>query len=576
MVCVQKTQQEEEVVHLLTVRPLVAASAALVALAATLITAAPTHAVDISIQHEGEPKVAVALGDSFTSGEGGRWKGNSQVDSGSRGYTDRAYTSSGYVISNVYDADSYANDCHRSLTAPITYAKNAQSSIEKVINLACSGARSKNLWSYEAGGVQFRDPQTQIDRLKTVANYHDVELIAIGAGGNDMGFGAAIGHCVKAWGITYATPVDAECWDEILGQVEPNLPMVGYHMEKTIKQVREIMSERGHPASGYRIVVMGYPKILPDEDKWRHGTSARWTYRCPFLGSDAQYLNDYLVPQLNGELEAAAEHMGVGYIDMTEAFAGHRLCEVGTRRSGESGTAQYVASLDMEWVRSVDVEVNASDLAELAADGFGELWPMSYTSFKQFDSIPAITDQGHVSESLHPNFYGQMAIGTCLKHWYAGSATNPTRKVKCTNGPSRDANDMVIATLPVTTYYKNTTDVAIPDTGNPGGGPTNWLDSTITVPTQTGGVGSEPGKTMAIWLDIDHARKGHLKIVLSGPGGNGYELLRDYAPADTGGWYDRYYYLPGHLNYSGTYQLRIMDNTTGYAGTLREWGIRFF
>lgn len=538
----------------------------------------PPGAQAAPLPHAGEPKVAVALGDSFTSGEGGRWQGNSPVDSGSRGYTDRAVTSTDgeiwYDISKVYEPTSYVNDCHRSLTAPITYLKDAPD-IDKVFNLACSGARHKHVWALDAGGEHYREPQTQIDRLRTVANYHDVELIAIGAGGNDLGFGLAIGHCVKAWGLKHYTPADdSACWDEILGEVQPNLDDLGPLMEKTVKNVRGVMSEYGHAPNQYKIVITGYPSLLPDQNQFRYAEGNRWDYRCPFIGSDAQYINDYLIPQLNGMLEAVAEHMGVGFIDLGGAFDGHRLCEAGTRRSGEPGTSQYVSSHDMEWIRSIDIDIQARDLPHLAADGLGELWPMSYTSFKQFDSIPEITDQGHVSESLHPNYYGQQAIGTCVKRWHeAGGAA---RKVSCRNGASRRSDDMVVTDLPATGYYANTTDAAIPDTGNPGGGPSNWLDSLVTIPSLPGGAGAEPGRVMGVWVNIDHARKGHLRITLSGPSGIGFDVLREYAPADSGAWYDRFYYLPAHFSAPGTYRLRITDNTVGHAGTLRDWGIRFF
>ena len=68
----------------------------------------------------------VALGDSFTSGEGGRWNGNSLNIFGTRDGTDRAARCTlgifcSYDAHRVYGS-SYDNGCHRSDVAPIKSA----------------------------------------------------------------------------------------------------------------------------------------------------------------------------------------------------------------------------------------------------------------------------------------------------------------------------------------------------------------------------------------------------------------------------------------------------------------------
>ena len=90
-------------------------------------------------------KVSVSLGDSFISGEAGRWSGNSLNIYGTRSGTDRAaynctwYGSCSYDATRVYGS-SFNNDCDRSDVAPI---KSAAISVSERINIACSGAQTR-------------------------------------------------------------------------------------------------------------------------------------------------------------------------------------------------------------------------------------------------------------------------------------------------------------------------------------------------------------------------------------------------------------------------------------------------
>jgi hypothetical protein len=54
--------------------------------------------------HASQPKVAISFGDSFSSGEGGRWKGNSvHIDTANKAGTDLAAE---WHISNAYEPAS--------------------------------------------------------------------------------------------------------------------------------------------------------------------------------------------------------------------------------------------------------------------------------------------------------------------------------------------------------------------------------------------------------------------------------------------------------------------------------------
>jgi hypothetical protein len=82
----------------------------------------------------------------------------------------------------------------------------------------------------------------------------------------------------------------------------------------------------------------------------------------------------------------------VQFLDLTDAFRGHELCASAAKQS--TGRPDSASS---EWIRFVD-----------------------------------LTGQGDSSESLHPNYFGQRALGRCL-----ALATLTRRDVACHGGPRR-------------------------------------------------------------------------------------------------------------------------------------------
>jgi len=93
---------------------------------------------------------AVSLGDSYISGEAGRWQGNSIDDLGSRDGTDRAFTGTGYDLSRVYLPPADTDGCHR---ADVSEVRSASLPVDVRVNLACSGAVTQNIFRATSGGV---------------------------------------------------------------------------------------------------------------------------------------------------------------------------------------------------------------------------------------------------------------------------------------------------------------------------------------------------------------------------------------------------------------------------------------
>ena len=310
--------------------------------------------------HHRRPSAVVSLGDSYISGEAARWKGNSADPAAGHQGTDRG--------SQVYGATE-ANGCHRSDVAEIV---RAGLPVRKAINLACSGARTVNVLRASAGGVAFKGEEPQNDQLATVARSNDVKLIVLSIGGNDLGFGNIVTACVAAY--LYGTPPCSTQEAAILGA----LPNVATAVTATVADVRATMAQAGYRSRDYRLVLQSYPASSPAANNRRYsGTApdARASVGgCPFLDADATWARNTLTPALSKALDGVARKSGAQFLDLTDAFRGHELCAASAQQS--TGRPRSASS---EWFRFVD-----------------------------------LARQGEPSESLHPNYFGQKALGRCL------------------------------------------------------------------------------------------------------------------------------------------------------------------
>ncbi|MEU7118503.1 GDSL-type esterase/lipase family protein [Streptomyces zaomyceticus] len=338
------------------------------------------------------PTAVVTMGDSYISGEAGRWLGNSLTNSGSRNGTDRAWTGSAYDPSRVYGAT--AGGCHRSDTAEVRSAGPIASSL---INLACSGATTKNVFRASQGGQAYRGEAPQADQLAAVAASHDVELIALSVGGNDLGFADIIRACATDYIVWYSY-----CHDDQQGEVDARIDGVMADVGRSVDEIRAVMTGAGYSASDYRIVLQSYPSPIPRASENRYVESG-WTRTntggCPFWNADSDWARDSLVPQLANRLKGVAAAKGVQFMDLRDALQGREVCARASRQVTSTAPASGTSS---EWARWIDSQ----------------------------------STQGLVQESMHPNAYGQQAFGRCLALVHA----RPTGNHSCRNtagaGPS--------------------------------------------------------------------------------------------------------------------------------------------
>lgn len=371
---------------------------AVTVLAAAALTA-PLLALATPAQAATGPTASVTLGDSYISGEAGRWKGNSLTTSGSRAGTDRAWTGSSYDPSRAYGS-SYANGCDRSDVAEV---RSATGIAQTQINLACSGAVSANVFRASNGGQSYKGELPQADQLAAVAAANDVKLITLSIGGNDLGFADVIETCVKDYLIWYSY-----CYDDQQEAVNSRMPAAMAGVGKSIDEIRAVMTAAGYSSSSYRIVLQSYPSPIPRGADMRYpesGWSRADTGGCPFWNGDADWARNTLVPQISNELGKVAKAKGVQFLDLRDMMAGREVCSKATKQATSSSAPSATTS---EWARFVDAGLSAS--------------------------------QGDVRESMHPNYYGQLALGRCLALVWA----KPTGDQSCRNTAGQDAAGMYL------------------------------------------------------------------------------------------------------------------------------------
>jgi hypothetical protein len=345
----------------------------------------------------------VALGDSFSSGEAGRWNGNSLNIFGTRDGTDRAARCTlgifcSYDATRVYGS-SYSNGCHRADVAPI---KSAPISVNERINLSCSGAATANIWRASQGGQAFKGEAPQADQLSPIAQQKNVKLVLLNITANDLGFTNHVIDCTVAWTLGFT------CNAQEQAEIVAGLPAAANGLRKAIDEIRAVMAAAGYSTSQYKFLVQGYASPIPVGANIRYPQSSwdRLTVGgCPFYDVDANWAKNTATPTIVNNMRNVAAEKGVRFLDVRDSLNGHEVCH----RSSSLVTSSP-NPVSHEWVRWINTGIT----------------------------------QGDAQESLHPNAYGERAIGKCISLAYALSSGNHT----CRNTPGADFNAMTLAAIP--------------------------------------------------------------------------------------------------------------------------------
>jgi hypothetical protein len=343
----------------------------------------------------GSPWVA-SVGDSYISGEAGRWAGNSNQDSS---WID-ALGSTAYYDNGSNTAEQISG-CHRSKSAEVFVGGGVSG-----VNLSCSGAKTSTSDgdSFKPGLDFYSNgaKQGQALALQGFAASHNVKMIALSIGGNNFNFASIVQSCVVDW-LTSPTWWKDYCNDD--SSVTANFTAANISAQTTaikngILNIRQAMANAGYADSAYTILVQDYESPLPGGSGFRYGESGytrQNTGGCGFWNNDANWANSTALPTINTAVKNAAAQTGLANVKVLElqsAFNGHRLCENTVGLLEEKGLSSWTQS-------------GAVDKSE---------W------VNQIRTVSTVFGPYQVQESLHPNYWGQLALRSCVRQAYNSGA----------------------------------------------------------------------------------------------------------------------------------------------------------
>ena len=341
----------------------------------------------------------VTVGDSYISGEAGRWAGSSNSSSS---YAD-ALGSTAYY-DNASGTGEQINRCHRSKAAEVYIGGGISG-----LNLACSGAKTStftNSDGYFKPGLDFYDDGAgklgQAKMLQQFAAGHNVKMVVVSIGGNDFNFGSIVQTCVTDF-LTSPTWLKDYCNDDssvTSNFTTSNVSAVRTAIATAYQNVRTAMRNAGYADGSWTMLVQNYPSPLPRSTGFRYsesGYTRQNTGGCGFWNADANWANDTALPTINNTVVGAISTAGITNsktLNLASAFNGRRLCEntVGLyEEKGLTSWTQAGAVDQTEWINQIRTVTTCCSGSPY-----------------------------YIQESLHPNYWAQRATRSCVRQAYNG------------------------------------------------------------------------------------------------------------------------------------------------------------
>lgn len=332
--------------------------------------------------------IAVSLGDSFISGEGGRFNGNVYTSLTSDGARDTGPHNKGW--------DSYRDQfgraakgkselCHRSDSAEIYSLANANG--WKAVNLACSGATSTNILM---NGQHGEDSQLhQLDVLAADPK-NDIKAVAVSIGGNDLGFSSLIADCTQV--MKYHNCGTDGTWPKY----EARGKQVKLNITNTLDGISSVMRSHGYADGSYKFVYQSAVDIFATSDhRYKAANFFNGHYEespgVPLSDATVDFAHKTILPWLTNVMrdgKNAASNKSIQFMNLSNAFAGHEMSNKATKQITfrKYGKTETPKAENAEWVVAINSNFVAGSLA----------------------------DTQRQQESYHPNAFGQQAFGKCL------------------------------------------------------------------------------------------------------------------------------------------------------------------
>lgn len=343
----------------------------------------------------GTPYV-VTVGDSYISGEAGRWAGSSNNSEapadalGAHAYHDNA----------AGTAETIAK-CHRSRSAEAFIGGGVAG-----LNLACSGARTNTTTGDNfKPGLDFYDDGSghlgQAKMLQQFASTHNVNLVVASIGGNDFNFASIVTSCVTDFLLSPSWFPDY-CKDDssvVANFTSANVTAVRGRIATSFQNIRTAMRNAGYADNAWNLLVQTYPSPIPPASGFRYGQTGYTRQNiggCGFWNADADWANTTALATINNTVRAAITQSGLSntrLLELQSTFNGRRLCEKTVGLYEEVGLSSWTAPTAVdktEWIN-------------------------------QIRTVTTIGSNYYIQESLHPNYWAQLALRNCVRQSYTAN-----------------------------------------------------------------------------------------------------------------------------------------------------------
>ena len=388
----------------------VVAASGTLALTAGIVGSLPAQAATLpasSQQGSAAPTpVAVSMGDSFISGEGGRFAGSVYNNLRSDGESDDGPHNRGLGVYRDQVGNPISGErerCHRSDSAEINGAARTFGQVP--INLACSGATTAD--------ILFQSRRTEAPQIQQLAGIaqdksKQIKTIAVSIGGNDLGFASILSDC------TQITKYHDCGTDGTFGKLQARRSAVRANVTTTLNAITDVMRKNGYADGSYKFVYQSGPDLFATSGVRYRSSSPFTSYKespgVPMSDATVDFAHNAIVPfigDLMKEAARASDNKSIQFLDLANAFEGHQLSHKATEQITVPwfGKTKTPVASTAEWV----VPINSNYIA-------GNVF-----------------DTERQQESYHPNKFGQDALTTCL----VGALRTDATTVKCTGHPGQ-------------------------------------------------------------------------------------------------------------------------------------------
>jgi hypothetical protein len=297
--------------------------------------------------------IYLALGDSFSSGEGAIYGQNGEPI---RGAAYDSGTDDDFPIIRVPLVRR--NVCHRAKQA---YAYIVKKTLAKEVHQnfslklrACSGAEIKDYFHANNRSAKNPDEPAQEDVFNHNNNDNNnndnIKLVTLTFGGNDIGFVTLLGECMSNWpqgGRGLYFDVLAECGAEIK-RAMTNVSKIAHTHNELVKPfehrrlaekpkdegLSELYTQLLHDAPQAKIMVLGYPRLYnPVEECSTTNAVAGLPVETYVHSRDEQKKANAVVDKLNGKIAETVSDVNLKqntdrlvYVNVSDAFKGGGIC----------------------------------------------------------------------------------------------------------------------------------------------------------------------------------------------------------------------------------------------------------